>query len=163
MYTRAPKRKANKGLLNTDIDRPNRFNYKVYRLEKSKKIISYIPQVYAERAGNILYADIQYIKLTSYNSINYAIVITNDTTRYRFALSIPSIDKAATQIKQFYIIIYNNRGFYPKEIRLDRGRKFLKFTKQAQEKGIYIELSAPYIYKQNGVSEYSSFYLIQTA
>ena len=57
-HTSHPKRKTNQSMLEEEIiDNTDLFNYKAYRSTKSKQIISRTPQVRAERASDMLYAD----------------------------------------------------------------------------------------------------------
>ena len=56
-------------------------------------------------------------------------------------------------------------GYQPQEQRIDSGTEFSIFAKQAKSAPInmIVTLSAPYTHKQNGVSEFSRFYLLQIA
>ena len=44
-------------MLKEEINGTNLFNYKAYRLAKSKQIISRLPQIRAEKASDILYTN----------------------------------------------------------------------------------------------------------
>ena len=56
-------------------------------------------------------------------------------------------------------------GCWPQEWRIDGGTEFSIFAKWAKSApmNMTVTLSAPYAYKQNGVSEFSRFYILQIA
>ena len=92
-------------------------------------------------------------------------IITDNTTRYRLTLYLATKADASLILQKFAQEIHQKIGCQPQEQRINRGTEFSTFTKQAKSApiNITVTLLAPYTHKQNRVSEFSRFYLLQIA
>ncbi|KAJ6035898.1 hypothetical protein N7540_000177 [Penicillium herquei] len=156
-----PKRKATEKDLGIEIDNDNHsFHCAACKLRKSKKIISRIPQTRATRPGQMIHADLQQVCPTVIGGYNYALVMADDATRYRFIRLLKHKNEASDKMKKFALQIKNNTDAYPQEWRIDGGTEFNHFNIWATANGQWVEPSAPYCHEQNGLSEMSSGYLM---
>ncbi|KAJ5752248.1 hypothetical protein N7520_009165 [Penicillium odoratum] len=157
-----PKMRANEDAFGP-IDADRDFHCEACKLGKSKKVVSRTPQTRATRPGQFIHVDLQEVKPMGVNAEKHALVVTDDYSRCRFVEGLKSKAEASGHLQDFCEKVKNSSGSYPHEMRYDGGREFCNFTTWARSAGIRIELSAPYMHEQNGVSEMSGQYLMQIA
>ena len=90
-------------------------------------------------------------------------IITDDIIRYRLIPYLATKADASPVLQKFAEEMRQKMGCWPQEQRIDGGTEFSVFAKWAKSMYITVTLSAPYVYEQNGVSEFSGFYLLQIA
>lgn len=157
-----PKQQANQSALGDEIKGPE-FHCAACKQAKSKRIISRQPQVRATNALDFMHADLQPVTPTGLGGYNYDLVLTDDATRCRFVFHLKEKGQASDELIKWCQGMFNITGRHTKEWRIDGGREFFRFTDWATGKGIHIQPSAPYAHEQNGLSESTGNYLIQTA
>jgi hypothetical protein len=64
-------------------------------------------------------------------------------------------DETSLKLKQYLVMIERQYGYIPKQIRIDQGEEYLtnKFHTWCADRGIIIEITAPYLPSQNGIAE----------
>jgi hypothetical protein len=100
----------------------------------------------------------------SINGNRYYILFIDDSGRYITTHFLKEKSEAAQKVKDYLaLLISHNRK--PKAIRIDRGGEFVNkiLTAWCQEKGIEIQMTAPYSPSQNGVAERMNRTLVELA
>ena len=90
----------------------------------------------------------------SINGNRYYLLMVDDSSRYVTTEFLKEKSDAAQKVKDYlaHLISHERK---PKAIRIDRGKEFLNrnLTTWCQEKGITIQMTAPYSPSQNGIAE----------
>lgn len=93
VYVGIPIRKSNKDWLDKAIEDDtglNGFNCEIYKLGKSKRIVSRTPQIQAKKAGDCIYIDLQQVKPIEISGAKYLLVIIDNATRCWFTILLKS-------------------------------------------------------------------------
>src|ERR1700678_1646267 len=102
--------------------------------------------------------------IASIHGHHYYLLMVDDTSRYVTTEFLKKKSDAADKVKNYlaHLISHNRK---PKAIRIDRGKEFLNehLTAWCHEKGIEIQLTAPYSPSQNGVAERMNRTLVEIA
>ena len=99
---------------------------------------------------------------TSINGNRYFLLMVDDSSCYITMEFLKDKGGAAEKVKQYLAkLISHNRK--PKDIRLDGGKEFLNVSSWCQEKGIEVQMTAPYSPSQNGVAERMNRTLVEIA
>ncbi|KAI3281062.1 hypothetical protein DTO002I6_9976 [Penicillium roqueforti] len=161
------KGRVNKDKLGCDIGTEH-FDCESCGKGKSKKIISRDQQARATKVGQLLHVDLHPVKPKGIGKDNkidkeYAMIITDDASRFRVALCISKKSDASSTLKTWTEQFKRHAGYYPTEWRYDNGKEFFHFTTWAKTVSMTVSTSTPYAHEQNGVSEYSGHYIMQIA
>ena len=98
----------------------------------------------------------------SINGNQYFLLMVDDSSRFITTEFLKDKSKAAEKVIAYLAkLISHNRK--PKAIRLDRGKEFFNVSPWCQEKGIEIQLTAPYSPSQNSVAERMNRTLVEIA
>jgi hypothetical protein len=95
---------------------------------------------------------------------HYYLLMVDDSTRYVTMEFLKKKDEAAQKVKEYLtMLVSHNRK--PKAIHIDRGKEFLNevLTAWCRDKGIDIQVTAPYSPSQNGVAERMNRTLVEIA
>jgi hypothetical protein len=100
----------------------------------------------------------------SINGNQYYILFVDDYSCYVTVQFLKSKDQAAQSVRD-YITHLNNREITTRAIRVDRGTEFINepLKTWCAEKGIEIQMTAPYSPSQNGVAERMNRTLVELA
>ena len=95
---------------------------------------------------------------------HYYLLMVDDSSRYITTEFLKKKSEAADKVKNYitHLISHNRK---PKAIRIDRGKEFLNeyLSAWCHEKGMDIQLTAPYSPSQNGVAERMNRTLVELA
>ena len=100
----------------------------------------------------------------SIHSNQYYLLMVDDSSQYITTEFLKKKTEAADKIKNYIMqLISHNRK--PKAIRIDRGQEFLneQLSAWCHEKGMNIEVTAPYSPSQNGIAERMNQTLVEIA
>jgi len=94
----------------------------------------------------------------------YYVVLVDDNSRWITIHYLKEKNQAAKYIKN-YLATLITQGRKPKAIRVDRGKEFLsdQLKDWCEERGIEIQLTAPYSPSQNGIAERMNRTLVELA
>ena len=95
---------------------------------------------------------------------HYYLLMVDDSSWYITTEFLKKKSEAADKVKN-YLAHLTSHNRKPKAIRIDRGKEFLneQLSAWCQEKGIDIQLTAPYSPSQNGVAERMNRTLVELA
>ena len=95
---------------------------------------------------------------------HYYLLMVDDSSRYITTEFLKKKSDAVSKVKNYLTHLISHRR-KPKAIRIDRGKEFLNqhLSAWCQEKGIDIQLTAPYSPSQNGVAERMNRTLVEIA
>ena len=102
--------------------------------------------------------------VTSINGYQYHILLVDDRARY-ITIGFLEAKDQATQHVQNYLNLLKTHGKSPRAIRVDRGKEFVNETLQnwCGERGIDIQITAPYSPSPNGVAMRMNRILVELA
>jgi transposase InsO family protein len=102
--------------------------------------------------------------VTSINGNRYYILMVDDSGRYITTEFLKEKSEAAQKVKD-YLAKLISHDKKPKAIRIDRGKEFVNksLTAWCCERGIEIQMTAPYSPSQNGVAERMNRTLVELA
>ena len=94
----------------------------------------------------------------------YYVVLVDDNSHWVTVNYLKEKNHAARYIKN-YLTLLINQGRKPRAIRVDRGKEFLsdQLKDWCEERGIEIQLTAPYSPSQNGIAERMNRTLVELA
>ena len=102
--------------------------------------------------------------IASINGNQYYILFVDDSERFNTTEFLKGKHEAAQKVKNYlaYLIAHERK---PKAIRIDRGKEFVNKNLKAwcNERGIDIQMTAPYSPSQNGVAERMNHTLVELA
>jgi Reverse transcriptase (RNA-dependent DNA polymerase)/gag-polypeptide of LTR copia-type/Integrase core domain/GAG-pre-integrase domain len=98
----------------------------------------------------------------SINGNQYYLLMVDDSSRFNTTDFLKEKKKAAEKVIE-YLAKLISHGRKPKAIRIDRGKEFLNVSSWCQERGIEIQMTAPYSPSQNGVAERMNRTLVEIA
>src|SRR6202453_3692744 len=103
-------------------------------------------------------------EITSIGGYQYYIVFVDDASRYITVNYLKKKDEASTKVKE-YLAHLSTQDKHPKAVRMDRGKEFINESLKlwCRERGIEMELTAPYSPSQNGVAERMNRTLVELA
>jgi hypothetical protein len=102
--------------------------------------------------------------VTSISGHQYYLLLVDDATRYVTVYFLKSKNEASKNVQQ-YLTHLHVRGTSTHALRVDRGTEFVNKDLQTwcQQRGIDIQLTAPYSPSQNGVAERMNRTLVELA
>ncbi|KAJ5382872.1 hypothetical protein N7517_000783 [Penicillium concentricum] len=126
--------------------------YGAERQLRASKIVSRQQQARVTTVGQLLYIDLHPVKPKGIskegkNDREYALIITDDATRFRAMICIAKKSDSSPTLQKWTKQFKDRTGYYPTEWRLNNAKG----------------PSVPYAHEQNGVAEYSGHYIMQIA
>ena len=102
--------------------------------------------------------------IASINRNHYYVLFVNDSERFNTTEFLKGKNEAVQKVKEYlaYLIAHDIK---PKAIRIDRGKEFVNndLIAWCKERGIEIQMMAPYSPSQNGVAERMNRTLVELA
>ena len=94
-------------------------------------------------------------RVTSLHGYCYYVLFIDDATRHCTISFMKTKDETPTKVKQYLALIEHQNSFMPKAIRADNGREYINkdLCTWCLDRGIEIQMTAPYTPEQNGIAE----------
>ena len=109
-----------------------------------------------ERPGELTHTDVWGpARSPTPTGMKYFVTFIDDYTRRGCVKFLRQKNEASDKLMEHLTWIERQTSYVPKRVRMDNGTEYLNntLTKWCQEKGIILEITAPYSPQQNGVAE----------
>ena len=95
------------------------------------------------------------VRVSSLHGYRYYVSFIDDVTRHCTISFMKTKDETPTKVKQYLACIKHQNSFLPKAIQADNSREYINKDLQmwCLDRGIEIQMTAPYTPEQNGVTE----------
>ena len=138
-------------------DSPQDFECKAcIKAKTERKSVLNLHTLCERKPGELTHTDVWGpAQVTSLHRYRYYVSFIDDATRHCTISFMKIKDETPTKVKQYLALIERQNSFMPKAIHADNGHEYINKDLHAWclDRGIEIQMTAPYTPKQNGVTE----------
>ncbi len=123
---------------------------------KAHRVVSREPQQAPKDAFEIVHSDVAgHLKPIGFGHACYVELFTDGLSRCRWPYLMTHKDEAFPNFKSFYELVLTQFGVKIKKLHIDGGREYgmSRLNEFCRERGILLEVTAPYTPEEHGVSE----------